>query len=322
MALKQYTKQLLEESSGQRLTARELAKGVVSRFPAYAEKKRKNSSKVRTSEDLLAQVSAEIGASVRRWKEEDARLRTTSGRPRLYYWSTSAEEIEGAVMALENEGQANTVTEENPSEEKRLYYQTEKHLYVTLARYCDSRGMKSKRIDERKTTSRGYRGGNKWLHPDVVGAQDLGAKWDESIKETAREAFAQRLRLWSFEVKDVVGSNNVRESAFQSISNSSWANVSFLAASEFSEEALAELEILAPLYGLGALRLDRGDPSESEVLIQPTIRLHVEWSVCNRLYQANPDFKEVMQAVKSFLRGGSLDAKCWDIVQLKEDDDH
>lgn len=72
--------------------------------------------------------------------------------------------------------------------------------------------------------------GNKWLHPDLVGLEDIGAPWEHTVKECIAYYGDKRTRLWSFEVKKTVNMSNVREAFFQAVSNSSWANLGYLVA--------------------------------------------------------------------------------------------
>src|SRR5690606_2659153 len=59
----------------------------------------------------------------------------------------------------------------------------EHSLYPLLNKYLKSIGVRSKRIDEKKSKNSKGGGGNKWLHPDLVGIKIKDEKFSKEIKE-------------------------------------------------------------------------------------------------------------------------------------------
>ena len=76
-------------------------------------------------------------------------------------------------------------------------------------------------------------GQNLWLFPEV---QDLGENWGDSVKKCVSEGSHNRIKFWSFEVKKEVNKSSIRENFLEAASNSSWANLAYLAAPEPMEE--------------------------------------------------------------------------------------
>ena len=158
----------------------------------------------------------------------------------------------------------------------------------------------SMRIDEKKSSnSRGPKG-NHWLHPDVVGMEDLGADWDREVRDCVHEYFDKRTRLWSFEVKLLLNGSNVRECYFQALSNSSWANLAYLVARDIEgTDTMKELRLLSAAHGIGLIKLNVEDPSEM-----------------NRLAKENRDFKGFVKRIRRFYQTGETTAADWGLPEV------
>lgn len=46
--------------------------------------------------------------------------------------------------------------------------------------------MYSKRIDEKTSSNRMGKNGNIWLHPDIVGLEDLSSDWNNLVKDCVK----------------------------------------------------------------------------------------------------------------------------------------
>lgn len=69
-------------------------------------------------------------------------------------------------------------------------------------------------------------------------------------------------------IKKEITFSNLRESYFQAISNSSWANEGYLVTAKLlnDEEFHSELRRLTSAFGIGIIKLDIEDPDASEIL--------------------------------------------------------
>ena len=168
------------------------------------------------------------------------------------------------------------------------------------------------RINERRSSNRQGSGGNEWLHPDLVGLEDLTAGWLPAVRECAGLLGEPRARLWSFEVKLLLNRSNARKSFFQAVSNSSWAHLGYLVAERVEGDgALKELRMLSAAHGIGLIQLDRLNPSESQVLIPARERPNIDWEMCHRLAAENPDFMEFLGRVRRFHQTGEVLPSEW-----------
>ncbi len=300
--------EVLKQRPTQRLTAKEIAQCIFEMHPTECEEKRRTSKQnLRRDSDLVQQISAEIAANRPRIERQFADVKTTETRPIKYYYSTESADSEVR--------QAEIITPSNTAEtvEGRL---SEADLYPLLAIYIHSQhNVFPKRIDERVSSNSRGPNGNRWLYPDIVGMEDFGAEWDEAVKKCVREYGDKRARLWSFEVKILLNRSNVREAWFQTVSNSSWANLGYLVASQIATDAIKELRMLSAAHGIGVIRLDPVNPAESEIIIPAKEKSEVDWDSCNRLVEENRDFKSFVDLVRHFHQTGDLKRNDWSIPE-------
>lgn len=288
-------------------TARELAQWIFEQFPAEcAVKKAGSASYIQTDADLVQQLVAEISGSRPRWQQKHLQLKTTEGRPRRYYWS----EMDASAEVAAAEG----ITEPHPHQAERSVVR-EHALYPLLAQYLltDEQRVYAMRIDEKRSSNRSGNGGNEWLHPDLVGMEDLTADWTRELRDCVGVQGERRARLWSFEVKLLLNRSNARKSFFQAVSNSSWAHFGYLvAATVEGDGTLKELRMLAAAHGIGVIQLDVQSPTESQILIPARERSEIDWDMCNRLTEENGDFAEFIGRIRRFHQTGELSAREWE----------
>lgn len=103
------------------------------------------------------------------------------------------------------------------------------------------------------------------------------------------------------------------KSFFQAVSNSSWANFGYLVTSEIEgSDTLKELRILSSLHGIGFIRLDAENPSESQIIIPAKERHDVDWDTANRLTEENKDFLKYIKLIRQFYQTGEMRSHDWD----------
>lgn len=90
-------------------------------------------------------------------------------------------------------------------------------------------------------------------------------------------------KLFSFEMKKEITFGNLREYYFQAVSNSSWAHEGYLVALKVEEELHEELRRLNNAFGIGIIRLDPINISQSEILFASKERNNLDWDTIERL---------------------------------------
>lgn len=179
--------------------------------------------------------------------------------------------------------------------------QKEHGLYPIVCEFlANGMNMFAKRIDEKRTLKRNGQNGNKWLFPDIVGLKILSDSWDDNVKNCVRHYHDSETDLWSFEVKLALSMSNVRECFFQTVSNSAWANYSYLVAVDIDERALKELQILCKSYNIGVIKLNKDNPLESQIIIPAIKTDRLDWGIINRICGSNTDFRDFIIAVENF----------------------
>lgn len=302
--------EFLQQNPEQKFTAREIANWIFETYPDECRQKQKRSTATVNPLDnetaLLQQIVAEIGSRRQRLQKHHPEVKTTEGRPRKYYFteSTDSAEIDNAESH-----EPSPATKANGSVVK------EHDLYPILSEFLRSElKLYSKRIDEKRSRNSRGAGGNKWLYPDLVGMEDLSCDWQREIKDCVQQYADKKTKLWSFEVKILINHSNVREVFFQAVSNSSWANFGYLVASEIEgADTLKELRMLASLHGIGFIRLDAENPSESQIMIPARERTEIDWDTANRLTEENKDFLEYIKLIRQFYQTGEIRQSDWDM---------
>jgi hypothetical protein len=290
LSLRDAVLQFLQSHPGQEFKSRELADGLKSSFPArFADKE-------------VAQIAAEIGAGGPVWLKKYPSLHRSEETPRRYWWAATGDNTTPVPVPAIVEAS----------------FQNEHALYPLLATFLISRHRKifPKRIDEKKSSNSQGKEGNKWLHPDMVGLEELAAGWSYEMKSLSAKSGARQAKLWSFEVKVDIPRGKVREYFFQAVSNSSWANYGYLVAVNIKDDAMTELRLLNELHGIGVIRLDLDNPADdSAIEITARERLEVDWGTCNRIASENKDFLRFIQLTAHFYDTKATSIKEWDIPQ-------
>ncbi|GAA5107058.1 HrgA protein [Bartonella jaculi] len=303
----------LEKNPTKKFTAREIAQWIFENYPDACRKKQKRSTAIVTllnnDAALIQQIVAEIGALRPRLQKRYPEIKTTEGRPRQYYFTQLTDRAE--IDEVEGDIDSSVFGSDKSFVKKAI---KEHDLYPLLSKFLWSElEVYSRRIDEKYSQNKNGAGGNKWLYPDIVGMQDLSSEWHREIKDCALQYFYKKTKLWSFEVKILINRSNLRQAFFQTVSNSSWANFSYLVASEIEGvDTLKEFRILSSLHGIGFIRLDRENFSESQIIIPAKERSEVDWDTANRLVKENKDFFQYIKRVRQFYQTGEIRQSDWD----------
>jgi len=303
----------LKERPEEKLPARQIAEWIFSTYPAECQEKKSNSrgDYIKTDGDLVQQLVAEISSQRPRLQKRHPELKTTEGRPRKYYYSEKSDSAE--VAAAESAVIAPTA---NTNDAKL----GEHALYPLLSLFLwEEFGVYSKRVDEKRSSNKRGPNGNRWLYPDVVGMEDLGAEWHQEVRDCVNQYSDKRTKLWSFEAKLLINRSNVRECFFQAVSNSSWANFGYLVAAEIEgQDTLKELRMLFAAHGIGLIKLDADNPADSQVLIPARERDEIDWDMANRLATENRDFLDYVKLVKQFYQTGEARLADWDVPETTD----
>ena len=132
-----------------------------------------------------------------------------------------------ALKKHANEAATEELHEDQPVDEKE--HLLEKELHPVLVSYLKNFwNVNAKTVNHLKST-RSKTG--EWMQPDIVGAHFAFEEFDKDVVDLYNNTAKACVKFYSFELKRKLDFSNIRESFFQAVSNSSWANEGYLASS-------------------------------------------------------------------------------------------
>lgn len=191
------------------------------------------------------------------------------------------------------------------------------HKYLTYFVY-NYRFIYTKTIFHEESNKKKY---SQWLHPDIVGVYFPMEEWENEVIDISKEIGNIGIKFFSYEIKKELNFNNLRESYFQAVSNSSWANEGYLVAAEIEsdEEFFQEIKRLTNSFGIGIIKLDINEPDSSEIIFPAKEKDIVDIETINKIAQVNPNFKEFLRRIKVDLTSKEIRKEKYDrIVGLEE----
>ncbi len=157
---------------------------------------------------------------------------------------------------------------------------------------------------------KGKGGECRWNYPDIVGVYFPYNKYfpynrykEETLK-FLHHTGQKRHKLFSFELKIRINFSNLKESYFQAVSNSTWANEGYLVVfEEIEDKVLGELRRLSQSFGIGVIKLE-SEISNSKILL-PAKEREIDIPTLNMLIEQSPkDFKPFMENINKQIEKG------------------
>ncbi|GAA9000055.1 COG2958 family protein [Helicobacter pylori] len=149
-----------------------------------------------------------------------------------------------------------------------------------------------------------------WNYPDIVGVYFPYNKYfpyngykEETLK-FLHHTGQKRHKIFSFELKIRINFSNLKESYFQAVSNSTWANEGYLVVfEEIEDKVLGELRRLNQSFGIGVIKLE-SEISNSKILL-PAKEREIDIPTLNMLIEQSPeDFKPFMERINKQIEKG------------------
>lgn len=202
---------------------------------------------------------------------------------------------------------------------KPNYNERDLHKILTYYAY-NFMHLYTKTIYHEKS-KRKEKGANEWLHPDIVGYYFPLKDWEQQVLDFSANTGNTPVRLYSFELKRELDFSNLRAAFFQAVSNSSWANEGYLAASYISEdiEFLDEIKRLSASFGIGIIKLDINNPDDSKILFPAKYKNELDWDTINKICDENPDFKEFLSDINASIVSKKIYNTAYDKVYTIEE---
>ncbi len=191
----------------------------------------------------------------------------------------------------------------------------EKDLYPLLVKFLDKDPnfkllCKTIRHEECK---KGKGGECRWNYPDIVGVYFPYNKYfpyngyEEETLKFLHHTGQKRHKLFSFELKKELSLSNLKESYFQAVSNSTWANEGYLVVfgikDKYKDKVLDELKRLNQSFGIGVIKLE-SEISNSKILL-PAKEREIDIPTLDMLVEQSPkDFKPFMEKINKQIEKG------------------
>ncbi|MGL2589563.1 HTH domain-containing protein [Helicobacter pylori] len=146
-----------------------------------------------------------------------------------------------------------------------------------------------------------------WNYPDIVGVyfpqNDRRKNYKIETLEFLHHTGQKRHKLFSFELKVEIGFPNLKESYFQAVSNSTWANEGYLVVFKIEDEVLGELRRLNQSFGIGVIKLE-SEISNSKILL-PAKEREIDMQTLNMLIDdSTEDFKPFIKDINKQIKAG------------------
>ncbi len=193
------------------------------------------------------------------------------------------------------------------------------HPFLTYFAYNNQKSF-TKTIHHAKSRKDSY---GEWVHPDMVGCFYTSSDWAEEVLELSRALKDQLANptIISYELKKEINMSNLREVFFQAVSNSSWANQSYLAAARISDDQdfFSELQRLSAAFDIGVIHLDTEDPDSSEIVLSANYKDDLDWETINKLSSMNSDFRSFVKRIIKDFSNNEIKKEDYDKILTREE---
>jgi hypothetical protein len=228
----------------------------------------------------------------------------TDSRPKKFFLKTLEDQIDQLSIQKKSEDRKARTHRIN-------FLEKDLHPYLTYYAYYHL-NCYTKTINHSQSTKKEF---GEWVHPDLVGCSFPFDDWKNEVYDLSASIGNVSIRLMSFELKRELSFGNLRESFFQTVSNSTWANESYLVAAIISdeEEFRNELSRLSTSFGIGIIKLNIDDPHSSEIIFPAKYRVEIDWETVNKLTM-NSDYREFISTIKIDITSKKIHKKEYDQV--------
>ncbi len=227
-------------------------------------------------------------------------------RGAFFYWLKSREREFPPQKTLDAKEEDDEQSECSGTAKKQKNSFLERDLHPLLVKFLDKDPnfkLLCKTIyHENCKKSKG--GECKWNYPDIVGVYFPYNGYKEETLKFLHHTGQKRHKLFSFELKKELSFSNLKESYFQAVSNSTWANEGYLVVfEEIKDKVLGELRRLNQSFGIGVIKLE-SEISNSKILL-PAKEREIDIPTLNMLIEQSPkDFKPFMANINKQIEAG------------------
>lgn len=252
-------------------------------------------------------ISAQLYVNVR--DKKDSLFSKTDSKPRRFFLRSLLKEVKDLDKLVEEQ------VSRGPSAPKFEFLEKDLHAFLAYFAFYFQKSY-AKTIAHVKSDKKEF---GEWVHPDMVSCYFPIDEWKPEVLEFSATLGNVPTRVSSYEIKRELSFSNLRESFFQTVSNSTWANESYLVAANISndEDFQEELTRLSSSFGIGVIKLDLDDPDSSEIMLPAELKDTLDWDTVNKL-SMNQDFRDFLKRVKVDLSSNEIRKEKYDKILDKE----
>jgi uncharacterized protein len=240
----------------------------------------------------------------------------TSERPAQFFLRRLSEKVD--VQKVQK--QKDTEVAKKEKAETKKFNERDLHSILVAYAYGDSHFKANLKTIYHENSSKAIKGQNEWLHPDLVGVYFPFRDYKTETLEIQNHLSITSIKLFSFEVKICLNFGNLRQSYFQAVSNSSWANEGYLVALTIDDDPTFKDEVrrLNNAFGIGIINLNPENVYESEILFPSRINPEIDWDTVNRLATENSDFNDFLKLITEDCKLGKVKSQYDKVLKIEE----
>lgn len=247
---------------------------------------------------------------------ENSTVIQTSERPAQFFLRRLSNQIDIQKVQKQKE------TEIARKEKKEIKKFNERDLHSLLVAYAygNSHFKANLKTIFHENSSKATKGQNEWLHPDLVGVYFPFRDYKSETLEIQNHLSITSIKLYSFELKIFLNFSNLRQSYFQAVSNSSWANEGYLVTLNIDDDPTFKDEVrrLNNAFGIGIIKLNPENIYESEILFPSRINQEIDWDTVNRLANENSDFTDFLKLITEDCKLGKVKSQYDKVLKIEE----
>lgn len=183
------------------------------------------------------------------------------------------------------------------------YHERELHPILTYFLKFDKYFQAYSKTIFHEISPKGAKGEDKWLYPDMVAVHFEYANYQKNhVLDFITKFNKPPIKIYSFEIKKELNFSNYKESFFQAVSNSSWANEGYLVAAQILPDGqfIESLKKLSQSFGIGIIELNRHNVEQSKILSPAKFKEMMDYSVVNELANKNANFSQFLKTIIDF----------------------
>jgi len=247
---------------------------------------------------------------------ESSTIIKTNERPAEFYLRKHIEKLDFDKISKEKDKEEIKIEKEIA----KKYKERDLHCMLSAFTFTNQHFKANTKTIFHENSSKGTKGQNEWLHPDIVGVYFPYQDYKSETLEIQNHLNISSIKLFSFELKINLNFTNLRQYYFQAVSNSSWANEGYLVILNIDDDPslLDEIRRLNNAFGIGIVKLNAENVYESEILFPSKINEIIDWDTVNRLVVENKNFSDFLKSITEDCKLGKIKSEYDKILDIDD----